>query len=364
ERLARRRDLALVVLVLAGLWAAACDRAPREASLHELVHRRYRNTTLERSGGVFGLFGMADSSFNGSVAKVSFVNHSAFAYGSVTLKVTYPDKKSVTKSYEHRYLGLFSTWLPLPYLPQPGRKAGYYGMGACMLGRCLCLPKKPFASLRALLRSDPNGSLKSECWRFEGGKSAALNAMVLPNAAVFLLWQFPKYWSALSGHSTLSIANLARGRLWVLLAAPLSHRSWGQIFHLGVLLANTVDSFDSAKVSFWTFALLYWGGVWCAFLARALWHWIMGDVSAKFLQEAGCSGGLGAQLVFLAQIRPLAKYQFSLYFMPMPIELSAWQSAAANMALDCVAGDLRAKLLRHGAALGWGLLVAYCYQKH
>jgi len=100
--------------------------------------------------------------------------------------------------------------------------------------------------------------------------------------------------------------------------------SWGEIFTSAVLLANVVDSFDRADASFAIFLMLYLGGCWGAWFARGvLWRRLLkNDSSAFYTQESGAVGGLAALLVFLARARPYEKYQFSLYMLPLPVQLT------------------------------------------
>lgn len=386
------RQLFLAILVLAGVWAAAADRRPTEESFAQLRDTRYgqlRNDTEERSARQRNFWGvpvLLDRSLQARVVRSRYVDHGPFALAAVCLKAggapaaTPKAKASPAKLYEHRYLGAFRLWLPLPYLPQPGNKADSYGVGLCVLGHCVCVPAMSSrgevkgskagaqADAQAAKPEKPPKAAGTECWRFQGGKSAALNVMAIPNAALFVLWQFPKYWGPLSSHATLSMANLGRGRLWVLLAAPFSHRSWGEVFHTAVLLTNALDSFDRAEVSFIVFLGLYLGGCWAAWLARGvLWRRVLqNDASAFWVQEWGASGGLAAQLVFLARVRPAERFQFSLYLVPVPVTLSAWQSCFAHGIVDVAMarGGVQRQLLAHIAAWAVGWVMAGAWQRH
>jgi len=305
-----------------------------------------------------------DHSFDGRIAWSRYVEHGPVALGVVRLTVPTGQKKATRKVYEHWYLGWLGRWMPLPYLPRPGQKPGTYGLGACVLARCVCVPNLQLSDKAA---AKPGGAARG-CWRFQGDKSAALNVVAVPNMVLFGLWQWSSNWARLAAHATLSLANLSRGRFWVLLAAPFSHRNWGEIFRSGVLLANAVDSFDRAEVSFAVFLLLYLGGCWAAFVARCvLWRrWLKNDAGAFWAQELGASGGLAAQLLFLARARPEERFQFSMYFIPLPLQLSAWQSLFAHGLLDIfmVRGGVLPELLAHLAAWAFGWLVYDAWSRH
>merc|ERR1712113_1023481 len=98
-----------------------------------------------------------------------------------------------------------------------GAKQGVFGVGVCIVGRCVCLPQMP----KGKKKESKSEQVKSGgCMRFEGGSSMALNLFAIPILAIFIMWQFPAYWSTLSPHATLSMANLSRGHFWVLVTAP------------------------------------------------------------------------------------------------------------------------------------------------
>lgn len=395
------RQLFLAILVLAGLWAAAKDRRPSKDSFMDMWEEKYGQAqAAEDSPGARTLWGMPlpflrDRSMQANVTRSRYLGHGPIALATVTLKANFPQteepgakqkkqqkrerakqqkQQPQYKLYEHRYVGFFHRWFPLPYPPM--YKADQYGVGLCVLGRCVCSPKGMLDPLlgarraaKAASKKKASGAKKAsdgnaeeeeqasgspasaiECSRFQGSKSAVLNAMVIPNALLFILWQFPANWGRMSAHATLSMANLGKGRLWTLLAAPFSHRSWGEIFHSGVLLSNAIDSFDRAGISFTIFLLLYLCGSWTAWLARrVVWQRVCkNDSSAYWSQEWGASGGLAAQLLFLAKVRPTERFQFSLYLVPIPVNLSAWQSCFAQLAMDLA-------IVRGG----WEQLVAY-----
>jgi len=366
----------LALLVLAGALASAVERRPSEAAFKALRDSRYGevgNATAWIPDGLDWLV-QADRSFEGRVAWSRYVDHGPVVLATVALSVASGQaaggkgsKLAHRKVYEHRYLGVLGHWLPLPYLPQPGQKPGTYGVGVCVLARCVCVPNlRPSTGKTAAKASS---SASKGCWRFQGGKSAVLNVMAVPNMVLFGLWQWPSYWGRLAGHATLSLANLSRGRLWVLLAAPFSHRSWGEIIRSGILLANAVDSFDRAGVSFSVFLALYLGGSWVAWLARGvLWRRLLkNEASAFYAQEWGAAGGLAAQLIFLARAWPEERFQFSVYFVPLPLELRAWQSLFAHGAMDVLfySGGLATdKLLAHLAAWGFGWVLYDAWLRH
>eukprot|EP00929_Paragymnodinium_shiwhaense_P076555 TRINITY_DN39387_c0_g1_i1.p1 TRINITY_DN39387_c0_g1~~TRINITY_DN39387_c0_g1_i1.p1 ORF type:complete len:515 (+),score=85.70 TRINITY_DN39387_c0_g1_i1:89-1633(+) len=311
---------------------------------------------------------LTDRSFDGRVAWTRYVDHKMFSVATVALTVSASPAKGggernkteadARKVYLHRYLGVYGMWFPLPYLPQPGRKLGTYGVGACVASKCVCLP-----DLRTRVKKGAKNS-GGGCWRFRAGKAAALNAMAAPNLALFGLWQLPAYWSTLGAHATFSVANLRRGHVWTLFSAPFSHRSWGEGFRNAIILANTVDTFEKADVSYWMFLILYLGGCWAYWLSRTLYRSIRCD-HAFYTQEHGASGGLAAQLLFLARSNPEFRYTFSLYFIPMPVELSAWRSLLAHAAIDVFFGHASKNMWMELASLlgawtfGWLMFGAW-----
>lgn len=280
------RPLVLALVGMSSVLAFGYLTTPREASFRHLRDARYQRQNAdprpsEETGRLESWLAVVlsrDRSFDGHVAWSRYVNHGPFALASVALSVANaaaasgqagkPAKAQKSgesrKVYEHRYLGLLGLWLPLPYLPQPGQKANTFGVGLCLLSRCVCVPDPRKGS-----KSGGGAKSGRGCWRFRGGKSAALNVMAIPNGLLFFLWQWPSYWSMLAGHTTLSLANLSRGRLWVLLTAAFSHRGWGEIFTTALLLTNTLDSFDHANVSFSIFFILYIGGCWMSWLVSS-----------------------------------------------------------------------------------------------
>mmetsp|Transcript_80345 Transcript_80345/g.260390 ORF Transcript_80345/g.260390 Transcript_80345/m.260390 type:complete len:515 (-) Transcript_80345:211-1755(-) len=388
----RWRQFLLVVFVFAGVWVAARDRRPSEESFRDLRDGRYSDATTNstRAGEVSGgsdwaarwldyLPIMRDKSFDGHVAWSRYVDHGPLALGIVCLSVAPGNVSSKAKAptrklYEHRYLGVFGAWVPLPYLPQPGSKPGIFGAGVCVLSRCVCVPKLGKKGGQAKTGGATTSGRRvapgSECLRFEGGSSAALNVMAIPNIVLFLLWQFPQNWSKLTRHATLSSTNLSCGRLWVLLLAPFSHKSIGEIFHTGVLLASALGSFDDADVSFPVFLALYLVGCWAAWLAKSVvWGRLLNrDPFGSHKEDWGAAGGLGAQMIFLARVRPEARFQFSLYMIPMPLNLSAWQSCFAHGLLDVFQargrGGFERQSMAHLAAWAVGWLLADAWTKH
>eukprot|EP00747_Dinoflagellata_sp_TGD_P048963 gnl/TRDRNA2_/TRDRNA2_145926_c0_seq1.p2 gnl/TRDRNA2_/TRDRNA2_145926_c0~~gnl/TRDRNA2_/TRDRNA2_145926_c0_seq1.p2 ORF type:complete len:119 (+),score=16.93 gnl/TRDRNA2_/TRDRNA2_145926_c0_seq1:231-587(+) len=117
--------------------------------------------------------------------------------------------------------------------------------------------------------------------------------------------------------------------------------------------------------------MLYLGGSWVAWLVRTvLWRSVLqGDQSAFYEQESGASGGLASQMLFLARANPSERFRFSLYFVPVPIELSAWQSLLAHCAMDLfvhpkgangMVGDMLANL----AAWAFGWVVYNEWMRH
>merc|ERR1711879_980603 len=112
-----------------------------------------------------------------------------------------------------------------------------------------------------------------------------------------------------------------------------------------MMLTNTLDSFDRAGVSFCAFLFLYLCGSWAAWVARGVLYrrLLMDEPGAYYTQEWGASGGLAAQLLFMAMIRPDERFHFSMYMVPIPVELRAWQSCFAHGMLDVV--------MNHGAFL-------------
>lgn len=366
------RPLCALVLGVASALCILFATRPRQASWQTFREGVYEDqlrppkkedggllrNASEKSGGWLPL--ASDRSLEGRHAWARYVDHGAFALGTAARSVAgveHKQKKAVPrKVYEHKYLGILGIWVPVPYLPQPGRQPGHYGVGLCVLGKCACVPDFRRGKAERMQRS---------CMRFRGGKSAALNVMAIPNGVLFFLWQWQGYWSRLAAHATLSLANLRRGRIWVLAAAPFSHRSWGDMFTSGVLLANVVDSFDRTDASFAIFMMLYLGGCWSAWFARGvIWRRLMkNDSSAFYSQELGAAGGLAALLVFLARARPDERFQFSLYMVPMPLQLSAWQSLFAHgfLRLAMSKGELISELLATSAAwcLGWVMYSAW-----
>merc|ERR1711924_258456 len=169
-----------------------------------------------------------------------------------------------------------------------------------------------------------------------GGKDATLNVMWISNFIFFGLWQFGAYWGRLSQHATLSLANLRRGHIWVLLTAPFSHRDWSQGLRFAFLLASTVDSFDRAGVSFHVFLILYLGGSWAAWLGRTvIWYGIINnDPNANYMQEQGAMGGMAAQMLLVARLCPEETFAFRFAFIPLPIELTAWRTLFAHAFVD------------------------------
>jgi len=368
----------LALLVLAGALAAASDRRPTEDSFHALRDARYSlpaNGTEELRKAVTSFSGvlvLTDSSAECRVAWSRYVSHGPLALATVALKA------GPKKLYEHRYLGLLGRWLPLPYLPQPGRGRGTYGVGACLLGRCVCVSRHGLRPKTLSSKAGKAGKAgkaagagepeKEGCWSFKGGKSAALNVMAVPNMVLFAMWQWPRNWPLLGGHATLSLANLGRGRLWVLLAAPFLHRSWGEVFSSGVLLATAVDCFDRARVAFPVLLGLYLAGSWAAWLARTvLWRRLLrNDASAFYEQEWGASGGLAALMVFLARARPEERFSFSLYVIPTPLTLSAWQSLFPHVIMNLYMTRRSAwtEALAHAAAWAVGWAAYDAWAKH
>ena len=90
------------------------------------------------------------------------------------------------------------------------------------------------------------------------------------------------------------------------------------------------------------------------------------DPSAFYAPELGAAGGLAAQLLFLARERPEEKFQFSFYMVPMPLQLTAWQSMLAHLALDAfMAKDqLLATSVARMAAWGFGWCVYDAWVLH
>lgn len=335
---------------------------------------------------------LEDRSLRGRVAWVRYVDYGALALATVKLSAAatssssaHAEKKSAPvppssgkaapvaspprKVYEHQYLGAFGVWVPLPYLPRPGLKPETAGIGLCLLSRCVCV-KRPTSrrqrhapKTKVSEKEQPTGS---RCLTFQSGKSAALNVMVIPNGLLFFLWQWPGFWARLAAHTTFSLANLQRGRLWVLFTAPFSHRGWSEIFRTGVLLTTTLDSFYRGGVCFPVFLSLYLGGSWAAWACTSAWRRMMQrDQNAYYAQEMGASGGLAAQLLFLAGARPEDRFQFSFYFIPVPVQLSAWQSLLAHGAVDVLlargGGKLPAGLCSQLASwvFGWAVYRAW-----
>jgi len=153
------------------------------------------------------------------------------------------------------------------------------------------------------------------------------------------------------------------------LSAPFSHRHWSSIFHTGILLASTLDSFARAEVSFVVFLLLYLAGSWAAWFARTVLvrGFVQEDSFAYYTQECGASGGLAAQLMFLAKIRPEEMFSFSIYMIPTPLVLRAWQSCLAHGILDIFQSSGRGAVRQfcaHCAAWALGWLLATAWQKH
>jgi len=377
------QQLCFTGFLLAGLWSALIKRIPDETSFERLRESNYGRRDANSSSLPF--FVMTDKSMSSKVSWSRYVDHGPVVLASVHLKSRNPrsaskpagidtsrsakSKSTVTKLYEHRYLGILGFWLPLPYMPRPGNKPGVYAVGACILGHCVCMPKlnQPRSGSKT---PPPKAVNKSqECWVIKSTKSASLNVMAIPNIILFLMWQWPSNWASLGQHATLSASNLARGHFWVLLSAPFSHQHWSSIFHTGVLLASTLDTFDRAGVSFVIFLMLYLVGSWAAWLARTvlvrgIWH---EDECAYYTQECGAAGGLAAQLMFLARIRPEERFSFSIYMIPTPLVLRAWQSCLAHGVMDIFQqsgrGTLR-QVCAHLAAWSIGWLLAGAWQKH
>lgn len=371
------RQLALALLIFAGVWAAMVERRPSEESFRDLREKRYsRDGRREWSvqpqvGGWLRYLPMQkDRSFEGHVAWFQHVDHGPIAIATVCLSVAMETNNTKTapasrKLYEHRYVGVLGTWVPLPYLPQPGSKQGVYGAGVCVLGQCACVPQVG----KGKKKDSKSDKVKiGGCLRFQGGSSMALNVFAIPILLIYLLWQFPSNWSFLSSHATLSMANLSRGRLWVLITASLSHRSFGEIFQTAVLLASSLDCFFRADVTFHIFILTYLLGTWATWVARVglcdvAWK---GDTNAFYTQDWGAAGGLAAQLSFLARIRPDERFQFSLYMIPVPVSLNAWQSCLAHGLLDVcqTRRGVARQIAAHLASWSIGLALAGAWMKH
>eukprot|EP00927_Polykrikos_kofoidii_P006480 TRINITY_DN12620_c1_g1_i1.p1 TRINITY_DN12620_c1_g1~~TRINITY_DN12620_c1_g1_i1.p1 ORF type:complete len:513 (-),score=76.87 TRINITY_DN12620_c1_g1_i1:60-1598(-) len=380
----RRVSLGMACLT-ATLLLARLSR-PDKASFTAMKESRYvlspekRDASVNQSHAIWRspLPLLTDRSFEGHIAWSRFVDHAFFSFATVSTSVTASpaSKKNPTppkKLYEHKFLGLFGTWIPLLYLPQPGQKQGHFGVGLCVLSRCICVPdlrgrkgKKKNAG-----ESEVGGSSnKHGCWRFEGGKSAALNFIAVPNLVIFFLWQWTAYWGKLSKHAVLSWENLRRGRLWVLLSAPFSHRNWQEALRSAMMLANTIDSFDSLHASFAIFLLLYVGGCWSTWLLRTLvWRGLVcGEPALRYMEEYGAFGGIAAQWIFLARARPEARYRFSFYMIPIPIELSAWRSLFGHVLVDLFgARDSKAVtslIVAHVASWAFGCMVYEAWSQH
>jgi len=195
-----------------------------------------------------------------------------------------------------------------------------------------------------------------------------LNFMAIPNIVIFICWQFQMYWGPLAGHTTMSLANISRGRVWVVLAAPFSHRNFGEAMRSAFLLVNTLDSFDRSG-SYWAVYLwLYIGGCFASWVARGiiLRYFVIRESGAFYTQEQGASGGFAALLLFLARARPTDRYQFSMYFVPLPLNLRAWHSLLAHGALDVMLSKhgWRSELIAHLAAWTFGWVAYSAWLKH
>jgi len=96
---------------------------------------------------------------------------------------------------------------------------------------------------------------------------------------------------------------------------------------------------------------------------------VVGDASAYYRQEWGAAGGLAAQLVFLARARPEDRFGFSFYMVPVPVELSAWQSLFAHTLVDLGSGgvagrDWPGELLGQLASWAAGWLIHDAWALH
>jgi len=86
---------------------------------------------------------------------------------------------------------------------------------------------------------------------------------------------------------------------------------------------------------------------------------------AYWQQDWGASGGLAAQLCFLAKVRPDERFNFSLVFIPIPVNLSAWQSCFAHLVVDVFVGKAGARnVLGYFCAWAVGWFLADAWMLH
>lgn len=293
-----------------------------------------------------------DRSFQGHIAWSRYVNHGFFAFATVALSVppTRSDRKkkdsgesaatNVHKLYWHRYFGLFGCWIPVPYLPLPGNKENTYGVGFCVTGHCACCPDY-FSKAAKTGRS---------CWKFTGGKTAALKFLLGPMVIIHALIYFKVVAiGRLIWHLFILPHNLRNGRLWVLFFAPFPHvTSSAEPSHSAVItslafLASAIISFSSAieatEISFVVFCILFWGGCWCSSFAKSvLWNRLLrGDRYAyENHPDYGATGGIAAVLTFMIRAYPEEPFEFNLYFFTVPFTLCAWQSLVAHAIISAV----------------------------
>eukprot|EP00397_Hematodinium_sp_SG-2012_P031525 GEMP01033479.1.p1 GENE.GEMP01033479.1~~GEMP01033479.1.p1 ORF type:complete len:432 (+),score=69.59 GEMP01033479.1:86-1297(+) len=230
-------------------------------------------------------FIVADKSYGRSPNKRRYHDHGIFTLGHHHIRAS-------NRTYDHWYLGFAGQFIPLPYLPRMKKdKVGFVGM---------CLP--PGVCVANIVYS----------------KTLEANDMVTVLLGVtivlFVLWQWPGYWSMLFKHTTFSVSNFKHGRLHTLFLAPLSQRHWAGALHQLFALANIIGNIDSLMLIF-----LYFGGCFVTWFVMLLWR--PHESRASYGGATGCT----ALFVFDCLLRPREKRSIGLMVGPsMP--MATWQA--------------------------------------
>jgi len=257
-----------------------------------------------------------DKSYNRRPSKRRFFDHHLFTLG-------YQEFKVDGRLYDHWYLGIFGTFIPLPYLPRmKNGKSGLFG---------LCIPPG-VCSVAHIVYSK------------EFRDDDLVTLLIGPTILLFLLWQWPGWWTTMFKHTTFSIPNFKQGRWHILFLAPLSQRTWSSALHQLFVLGYAIGDTNSVAL-----IMTYFGA--CFFTWLIMYIWKPNDNRASF----GGSAGATALLVCDCFLRPHLTRGMGLPVGPS-IPMSSKQMLVVH------------SFLHWGPELFpaacWGAWMSYCISKH